>query len=99
MTSGDLAPDANRSNVQALTLEYKHPAVDQSDVQFAGDGGVPLSAWFYLPTDREGPLPAITMAHGFGATRWHGMAAFAEAFAAAGFAVLLHDHWNFGASG
>jgi hypothetical protein len=38
------------------------------------------------------------MAHGFGATRWHGIAPFAEAFADAGFAVLLHDHGNFGTS-
>jgi fermentation-respiration switch protein FrsA (DUF1100 family) len=73
--------------------------IDRRDVQFAGDGGVQLSAWLYLPTDRPGPLPAITMAHGFGGTRWHGIAPFAEAFAEAGFAVLLHDHRNFGTSG
>jgi uncharacterized protein len=72
--------------------------VNRREVQFAGDGGVQLSAWLYLPTDRQGPFPAITMAHGFGATRWHGIAPFAEAFADAGLAVLLHDHRNLGTS-
>jgi fermentation-respiration switch protein FrsA (DUF1100 family) len=43
--------------------------------------------------------PAITMAHGFGGTREHGLERFALAFAAAGFVVLVHDHRNFGTSG
>jgi len=39
------------------------------------------------------------MAHGFAGSRWHGLPRFAEAFAAAGFVVLLHDHRTFGLSG
>jgi len=73
--------------------------VERLDVRFAGDGQVELAGWLYLPRSRERPLPAITMANGFGMTRLHGVEPFAEAFARAGFAVLLHDHRNFGESG
>jgi uncharacterized protein len=43
--------------------------------------------------------PAITMAHGFAGTKAHGLERFAQAFAAAGFVVLVHDHRDFGTSG
>ena len=39
------------------------------------------------------------MAHGFAGTREHGLERFAQAFAAAGFVVLVHDHRNFGTNG
>jgi fermentation-respiration switch protein FrsA (DUF1100 family) len=39
------------------------------------------------------------MAHGFAGVKEHGLERFAQAFAAAGFVVLVHDHRNFGASG
>ena len=39
------------------------------------------------------------MAHGFAGTKEHGLERFAQAFAAAGFVVLVHDHRNFGTSG
>jgi fermentation-respiration switch protein FrsA (DUF1100 family) len=39
------------------------------------------------------------MAHGYAGVREHGIAKFAEAFADAGFVVLLHDHRTFGVSG
>lgn len=70
----------------------------RADVEFEAEGGVSLSAWFYCP-DGEGPYPGITMAHGYGGTRDHGIGRFAEVFASAGFAVLLHDHRGFGRSG
>jgi fermentation-respiration switch protein FrsA (DUF1100 family) len=38
------------------------------------------------------------MSHGFAAVKEHGLAPFAEAFADAGFVVMVHDHRNFGAS-
>ncbi|WP_323131500.1 alpha/beta hydrolase [Agrobacterium tumefaciens] len=72
--------------------------VARIDVEFPGEGNVQISAWLYLP-DSTGPHPAITMAHGYGGTRDHGIEPFAEAFASAGFAVLLHDHRGFGRSG
>ncbi|MDH7809498.1 MULTISPECIES: alpha/beta hydrolase [unclassified Rhizobium] len=72
--------------------------VARIDVEFPGEGNVQLSAWLYVP-DSAGPHPAITMAHGYGGTRDHGIEPFAKAFASAGFAVLLHDHRGFGRSG
>jgi len=68
------------------------------DVTFPVEGGIQLAAWLYLP-DGPGRHPAITMSHGFAATRYHSLEQFASAFAAAGFAVLVHEHRGFGASG
>ena len=71
----------------------------RTDVQFLGAGGVTLRGWLYRPAEpAEGAAPAIVMAHGFSATRRMGLAGFAEAFAAAGYAVLLYDHRNLGDS-
>jgi fermentation-respiration switch protein FrsA (DUF1100 family) len=72
----------------ALKLEVRVPA----------EGGIELGAWLFLP-ERDGPHAAITMAHGFAGTKEHGLERFAQAFAAAGFVVLVHDHRNFGTSG
>jgi len=70
------------------------------EVRFKVEGGVELAAWLYEPEDGgKASLPAISMAHGFAGSRWHGLPRFAEAFAAAGFIVLLHDHRSFGLSG
>ena len=70
----------------------------RKEVRFKVDGGVELSAWLHLHEGDDGPRPAISMAHGFAGSRWHGLPRFAEAFAAAGFIVLLHDHRSFGLS-
>ncbi len=70
----------------------------REDVRFTVDGDVKLGAWLYLPDSPHSRSPAITMAHGYAGTREHGIARFAEAFAAAGFVVLLHDHRTFGVS-
>ena len=70
---------------------------DRIDVTIPAEGGIDLAAWLYLP-DTEGPHPAITMAHGFGGTRHHGLDRFAKVFADAGFVVLLHDHRTWGGS-
>jgi fermentation-respiration switch protein FrsA (DUF1100 family) len=68
------------------------------DVRVPAEGGIELGAWLFLP-GRDGPHAAITMAHGFAGTKEHGLERFAQAFAAAGFVVLVHDHRNFGTSG
>ncbi len=73
------------------------PSIKES-VTFPGEGGVALSAWLFLPQDTQ-PVPGITMAHGFAATKYHSIEQMALAFADAGFAVLLHDHRGFGDSG
>jgi uncharacterized protein len=69
------------------------------NVRFPTEGGIEISAWLLVPEGRTGPLPAITMAHGYAGTKYHGLEPFAEAFAESGFVVLLHDHRNFGDSG
>jgi fermentation-respiration switch protein FrsA (DUF1100 family) len=77
------------------------PAVPEQlklDVTIPAEGGIELGAWLFLP-EGDGVRPAITMAHGFGGTKEHGLDRFALAFAAAGFVVLVHDHRNFGTSG
>jgi cephalosporin-C deacetylase-like acetyl esterase len=68
----------------------------RSEVTFTADGNVELGAWLYLPKSEASRNPAITMAHGFADVKEHGLAKFAEAFADAGFVVLLHDHRTFG---
>jgi fermentation-respiration switch protein FrsA (DUF1100 family) len=65
------------------------------DVTIPAEGGVELGGWLFIP-EGEGARPAITMAHGFAGTMEHGLA---QAFAVAGFVVLVHDHRNFGTSG
>jgi fermentation-respiration switch protein FrsA (DUF1100 family) len=68
------------------------------DVTFKADGGVTLGGWLFLPEGNRGPLPAITMAHGYAGLREHGIEKFAQSFTEDGFVVLLHDHRNFGSS-
>lgn len=72
---------------------------ERQDIWFRAADGTELSAWLYLPADAGPPRPAITMAHGSGATKEHGLDRYARAFADAGFVVLAHDHRTFGASG
>ncbi|QDW37800.1 alpha/beta fold hydrolase [Bradyrhizobium sp. KBS0727] len=68
------------------------------DVRFPAEGGIEISAWLFVPEGHSAQLPAITMAHGYAGTKYHGLERLAEAFASAGFVVLLHDHRNFGDS-
>lgn len=69
----------------------------RTDVEFEVDGGVKIRGWLFVPPGK-GPLPAITMAHGYAGVKEHALEPFAKAFAEAGFVVLLHDHRGFGAS-
>ncbi|WP_266181384.1 alpha/beta hydrolase [Dyella humicola] len=71
----------------------------KEEVRFPAEGGIELSAWLFVPGNRIGSLPAVTMAHGYGGTKYHGIEPMAEALADAGFVVLLHDHRGFGDSG
>ena len=72
------------------------PAVPivRSDVTFTS-GGERCAGWWYEPA-AEPDGRAIVMANGFSLTRHDGLPAYAERFAAAGFAVLLFDHRNLG---
>jgi hypothetical protein len=66
-------------------------------VEFESEGTT-LRGRFYRPEGRPGPIPVVVMAHGFSATITMTADRYAEAFAAAGMAVLLYDHRNFGSS-
>ncbi|KAJ7765819.1 alpha/beta-hydrolase [Mycena maculata] len=57
-----------------------------------------LDVWQFLPTAAPKPFPIIVMAHGFGADKTMGLAYYAEAFAAAGYACLVFDYRRWGAS-
>lgn len=70
----------------------------RTDVTIAS-GGESLAAWLYRPQGVTAPAPCVVMAHGFSATREEGLAPYAEAFVAAGLAVLLFDYRYFGDSG
>jgi uncharacterized protein len=61
-------------------------------------GKIELDGWLYHPA-QPGPAPLIIMSPGFAALRTHYLERFAERFTQAGFAVVLYDHRNFGASG
>lgn len=61
--------------------------------------GTECAVRVYRPTTvRDAPLPVIVMAHGFGAVRALRLYAYAERFAAAGYAVAVFDYRGFGDS-
>lgn len=71
---------------------------ERQDVTFRSEG-IDCAGWLYLPTGAKGPVPGIAMAHGIAAVKeLLDVPAFAEAFAEAGFAVLLFDYRFWGAS-
>jgi len=70
----------------------------RQDITFDAEG-VELAAWYYRPEGVEGKTPAIVMAHGFSGVKEQYLDRYAERFVQRGFAVLVFDHRNFGASG
>ncbi len=61
--------------------------------------GVECAVRIYRPAVRgEAPVPVIVMAHGFGAVRALRLYAYAEEFAAVGYAVTVFDYRGFGDS-
>jgi pimeloyl-ACP methyl ester carboxylesterase len=68
----------------------------REDVWF-NSGSDRISAWLYRPDD-DGDTPLLVMAHGLGAVRTMRLDAYAERFAAAGYACLVFDYRNFGDS-
>jgi dienelactone hydrolase len=69
----------------------------REDVEFVVGDAV-CRAWLYLP-DAPEPRPVIVMAHGLGGVREMRLDAYAERFAAAGYACLVFDYRHFGSSG
>lgn len=69
-------------------------------------GETSCAGWLYAPADGTStsatsgqPGPIIVMAHGLGGVKEQRLDAFAERFAAAGYACLVFDYRGFGASG
>jgi alpha-beta hydrolase superfamily lysophospholipase len=72
--------------------------MDRQNLTFTVEGD-DCAAWLY-PADPTSPkVPIIVMAHGLSGTRRDRLGAFAERFAAAGFAAMVFDHRGFGESG
>ena len=69
----------------------------REDVEFDADGTT-LRGWFYAPAEAESPAPVVVVTHGYGGVKEQYLDRYAEVFAAAGLAVLVYDHRNFGAS-
>jgi fermentation-respiration switch protein FrsA (DUF1100 family) len=70
----------------------------RTDIEFNAEGTI-LRGWLYRPEGAgDAPVPGIVMAHGFSAVKENYLDSFAEVFADAGFAVLVFDNRNFGAS-
>ena len=72
--------------------------VEPRNIEFEAEGGDHLRGWLFTPTTVQKRYPAISLAHGYGGVKEHGLRRFAQAFTEAGFVVLVHDHRNFGAS-
>ena len=72
----------------------------RTDVRFPS-GDTECAAWYYRPdgAGEDERRAVVVMAHGLGAVREMRLDAFAERFAAAGYAVLVFDYRHFGASG
>lgn len=70
--------------------------MQRQDVTFTSHG-TRIAAYLYRP-EGTGDVPCVVMAHGFTAVRDQALPAYAERFAAAGYAVLLFDYRCFGAS-
>jgi dienelactone hydrolase len=71
---------------------------EPSDVRFQS-GGDECGAWLYLPQGSAVPGPAVVLGHGLGAVKEMRLDAFAERFAAAGYACLVFEYRHFGSSG
>ncbi|MEZ5899991.1 MAG: alpha/beta hydrolase [Hyphomicrobiaceae bacterium] len=70
----------------------------RTDIEFKTEDGTTLRGWHYVPDTGKGKYPTIMMCHGFSAVKEFYLDRFGEHFAANGFAAVIHDHRNFGAS-
>jgi pimeloyl-ACP methyl ester carboxylesterase len=77
--------------------------MSRQDLLFAS-GADSCAAWLYparasvYPAGNGGEVPMVVMAHGLSGTRRDRLGAFADRFAAEGFAALVFDHRGFGDS-
>lgn len=84
--------------MKALVEQSQSPSpFVRTRIAFAS-GGVTCAGYLYRPAAASGGIPCVVMANGFSNTMDWILPAYAERFAAAGFAVLLFDYRHFGES-
>ncbi|MDT5301054.1 MAG: uncharacterized protein QOG79_4296, partial [Mycobacterium sp.] len=86
---------AKMAAVADLNARTTEPA--RKTVRVPTPSGDEIDAWLYLPAG-PAPHPAVVMAHGIGAIKAGGLAAFAERFSRAGFAAVVFDYRQWGDS-
>ena len=67
------------------------------DIEFKSKGEA-CRGWFYTPDRRKGPFPTVIMAGGWCYVKEIVMPNYADYFVREGFAALIFDYRNFGAS-
>jgi fermentation-respiration switch protein FrsA (DUF1100 family) len=70
----------------------------REDVRFRS-ADADCAGWLYQPENARGEVPCVVLAHGFAGVKEARLGAYAERFAAAGFAALVFDYRHFGDSG
>lgn len=91
LISYNICARAKREKGEKMNNQFR-----REDIDFYSNG-IRCSAWLYLPNvDKK--CPVIVMAHGLGGVREMRLDAYAERFAAAGYACFLFDYRNYGAS-
>ncbi|KAI0775280.1 alpha/beta-hydrolase [Trametes elegans] len=87
-----------------MAAEQLDDAYEKSHIKIpSATPGWSLDAWKYLPRRRGSTqaaqgLPVIIMAHGVSANKLMGLAPYAEAFTALGYAAVVFDYRRWGAS-
>lgn len=71
--------------------------MNREDVRFRS-GDADCAGWLYRPADAEDDVPCVVLAHGFGGVKEARLDAYAERFAAAGYAALVFDYRHHGDS-
>jgi len=73
--------------------------MSRSDIEFRTIDHVTLKGWIFKPTDANGKLPCLVMAHGFACLKEMHLEALAERLTSAlRIACMVYDHRGFGAS-
>ena len=70
----------------------------REDIRFRS-GDAECGGWLYRPDGIPEAVPCVVLGHGFGALKEARLDAYAERFAAAGYAALAFDYRHFGSSG
>ncbi|MEU2318949.1 alpha/beta hydrolase [Streptomyces althioticus] len=83
---------------EECTMAETHDGTFTTSEEWFDSGGTKCAARVYRPTATDQPSPVVVMAHGFGAVRALRLYAYAERFAAAGYAVVVFDYRSFGES-